>query len=179
MSSEEGVIVVVAAEGNDQLATEPETARDKHGTSTKNEDPPEELPATEEAETGGEGGETVSDEKNAVTGTGQVTGDEIVQNEAENAGGTEGLLVESGEVEVSVENAIDCTPEIEREGLEARRASDVEAGDDPKSDHAAASATTAPVSSITFHDLGYEVTQKKFFKRLPNKIILDFVRSAY
>ena len=178
MSSEEGVIVVVAAEGNDQLATEPETARDKHGTSTKNEDPPEELPATEEAETGGEGGETVSDEKNAVTGTGQVTGDEIVQNEAENAGGTEGLLVESGEVEVSVENAIDCTPEIEREGLEARRASDVEAGDDPKSDHAAASATTAPVSSITFHDLGYEVTQRKFFKRLPSKIILDSVRSA-
>ena len=178
MSSEEGVIVVVAAEGNDQLATEPETARDKHGTSTKNEDPPEELPATEEAETGGEDGETVSDEKNAVTGTEQVTGDEIVQNEAENAGGTEGLLVESGEFEVSVENAIDCTPEIERERLEARRASDVEARDDPKSDHVAAS-ETAPVSSITFHDLGYEVTQKKFFKRLPNKIILDFVRSAY
>ena len=32
------------------------------------------------------------------------------------------------------------------------------------------------VSSITFHDLSYEVTQRKFHKRLPNKTILHSVR---
>ena len=32
------------------------------------------------------------------------------------------------------------------------------------------------VSSITFHDLSYEVTQRKCCKRLPNKVILDSVR---
>jgi flagellar biosynthesis GTPase FlhF len=31
------------------------------------------------------------------------------------------------------------------------------------------------VSSITFHDLGYEVGQRRCFKKLPNKIILDSV----
>ena len=172
MSSDGGVIVV---KGDNQLLAEPETASNK--SSTKNEEPAEELPATKEAGMGGESGETVSDEKNAVTSAEKVTSDETVQNEAENACETKGLLVESKVVEASVENAIDCTPEIEREGLETRRASDVEVGDNAKSDHAVASAT-APVSSITFHDLGYEVTQRKCFKRLPNKNILDSVRSA-
>ena len=36
----------------------------------------------------------------------------------------------------------------------------------------------AAVSSITFHDLGYEVSQRRCFKRLPDKIILDSVRSV-
>ena len=32
--------------------------------------------------------------------------------------------------------------------------------------------------SLSFHDLSYEVTQKKFFRKLPNKVILNSVRSA-
>lgn len=53
-------------------------------------------------------------------------------------------------------------------------------GDGAKSNHTAnsAAAGTPPVSSITFHDLSYEVTQRKCFRRLPNKIILRSVRSA-
>ena len=35
---------------------------------------------------------------------------------------------------------------------------------------------TAAVSSITFHNLSYEVTQRKLHKRLPNKTILNSVR---
>ena len=35
---------------------------------------------------------------------------------------------------------------------------------------------TVAVSSITFHDLSYEVTQRKYCKRLPNKTILNSVR---
>ena len=35
---------------------------------------------------------------------------------------------------------------------------------------------TAAVSSITFHDLSYEVTQRKLHKKLPNKTILNRVR---
>ena len=36
----------------------------------------------------------------------------------------------------------------------------------------------AAVSSITFHELSYEVGQRKCFKKLPNKVILDSVRSV-
>ena len=32
--------------------------------------------------------------------------------------------------------------------------------------------------SLSFHDLSYEVTQKKFFRKLPNKVILNSIRSA-
>ena len=32
------------------------------------------------------------------------------------------------------------------------------------------------VSSITFHDLSYEVTQRKLHKKLPNKTIINRVR---
>lgn len=32
--------------------------------------------------------------------------------------------------------------------------------------------------SLSFHDLSFEVTQKKFFRKLPNKIILNSIRSA-
>ena len=35
---------------------------------------------------------------------------------------------------------------------------------------------TAAVSSITFHDLSYKVTQRKLHKKLPNKTILNRVR---
>ena len=42
-----------------------------------------------------------------------------------------------------------------------------------------ASKDNASVSSITFHDLGYDVTQRKCFKKLPNKTILDSVRSIF
>ena len=38
--------------------------------------------------------------------------------------------------------------------------------------------STGAVSSITFHDLSYEVTQRKCCKRLPNKTILDSIRSS-
>ena len=37
---------------------------------------------------------------------------------------------------------------------------------------------TTNASSITFHDLSYEVPQRKFHKRLPNKTILNSVRSG-
>ena len=32
--------------------------------------------------------------------------------------------------------------------------------------------------SLSFHDLSYEVAQRKHFKKLPNKTILDAVRLA-
>lgn len=37
-------------------------------------------------------------------------------------------------------------------------------------------ATGQPVSSVTFHDISYEVSQRNCFKRLPNKFILRSVR---
>ena len=70
--------------------------------------------------------------------------------------------------------------EKEVETVKEGPAIDGEGGDGAKSNHTAnsAEARTPPVSSITFHDLSYEVTQRKCFRRLPNKIILRSVRSA-
>ena len=71
----------------------------------------------------------------------------------------------------------------EREKYEGRSLNDVEKGIYSKAGktrldtrNIAGVATEQPVSSVTFHDISYEVPQRKCFKRLPNKIILRSVR---
>jgi ATP-binding cassette subfamily G (WHITE) protein 2 len=92
-------------------------------------------------------------------------------------GGSERLppnAVESCAVGGTV-SELDFTPEIEQGNLKTCVAEEGK-GNVPKSDKSAAPVGDSPsVSSITFHDLGYEVTQRKCFRRLPNKIILDSV----
>ncbi|CAI8000347.1 Broad substrate specificity ATP-binding cassette transporter ABCG2 [Geodia barretti] len=98
-------------------------------------------------------------------------------SEGDNVGATErrpSNAAESCAVGGTVYEA-DFTPEIEQENLITCVAKEGK-GNVPKSDNSRVAVGASPsVSSITFHDLGYEVTQRKCFRKLPNKIILDSV----
>ena len=99
-------------------------------------------------------------------------------SEGDNVGATErrpSNAAESCAVGGTVSEAY-FTPEIEQENLITCVAKEGR-GNVPKSDNSRVAVGASPsVSSITFHDLGYEVTLRKCFRRLPNKIILDCVR---
>ena len=173
--SEEGV--VTPTEDDNLVETGPETSGD--GGASKNE---EEQPETEEGATG-ESAENVAIEETAATSDEpedeQTTNDEVVVKVAEEEEETEGLLRTDSDVDVNPASepvvAGHCKPEIEREEREASKERGTSDGEDEDAAKSEQSPSTAPVSSITFHDLGYEVPQRKCFKRLPNKIILDSV----
>ena len=159
----------IAVATNDQVKSDQVAQNEAENEVVQNE---AEKHGSEEATTAATSGEPES-VGNVAASDEKAKGDEDSQNEGEK----EGLAgQESGVGVTRVENAVDSTLEIEREGLETSkvlRATDAEAGDAQKSPP---DPTQPAVSTITYHDLGYEVTQRKFFKRLPNKIILDSVR---
>lgn len=90
---------------------------------------------------------------------------------------------ERRKAEKSPRDPVTRPPEMEEKEVETAKEGlviDREGGEGAQSNHTAnsAAAGTPPVSSITFHDLSYEVTQRKCFRRLPNKIVLHSVRSV-
>ena len=127
---------------------------------------------------GGTESESVSAEGKGAVVNETETSAGVEANEIGSNGETEGLLSVETEMIVFADLGDDSQTEREEEeekGGKERRAEEEEDG--PISDKTTG-APIASVSSITFHDLGYEVGQRKCFKRLPNKTILHSVRSV-
>ena len=102
-----------------------------------------------------------------------VTGDQNVTDE-------ETVEIELKGYQSETSSATDQTepeePQIEREGNKSNQKEPTSATGDQMEQEVPKNG--AAVSSITFHELSYEVGQRKCFKKLPNKVILDSVRSV-
>ena len=116
----------------------------------------------------GEGeGKTAEEISTTVTGDQNVTDEETVEIE---------LKGYQSETSSATDRTEPEEPQIEREGNKSNQKEPTSATGDQMEQEVPKNG--AAVSSITFHELSYEVGQRKCLKKLPNKVILDSVRSV-